>query len=70
MLRNLKQLDWILIAAAVLLVSIGLLSIYSSSVGKEDFSSFKKQLIFLGLGIFLMIFFCFLNGERSEKAAI
>jgi len=37
MLRALKNLDWILIVSAVLLVCFGLLSIYSSSLGKGDF---------------------------------
>lgn len=60
-ISRLKQLDWILIAAVLLLVCIGLLSIYSSSAGRGDFLNFKKQLIFLGLGLFLMFFFCFFD---------
>jgi rod shape determining protein RodA len=55
MFRHLKNLDWILIAAAVLLVGIGLLSLHSSSLGREDFSNFNKQIIFFGLGFFSMI---------------
>jgi rod shape determining protein RodA len=61
MLRHLKQLDWILIISAFLLVGIGLLSIYSSSLGKEDFFNFKKQIVFFGIGIFLMLLFCFFD---------
>ena len=61
MLRHLKQLDWILIISAFLLVAIGLLSIYSSSIGKEDFLNFKKQIVFFGIGIFLMFIFCFFD---------
>ena len=61
MLRHLKQLDWILIVSAVLLVSIGLLSLYSSSLGKGDFLNFKKQIIFLGVGFLLMIFLSFFD---------
>lgn len=57
MWHRLKQLDWILIIAIFLLVSIGLLSIYSSSFGQGDFFNFKKQVIFFGLGIILMFFF-------------
>ncbi len=38
----------------VLLISIGLLSLYSSSVGKADFLNFKKQLVFAVLGVVLM----------------
>ncbi len=61
MLKHLKQLDWILIACVFLLIVIGLLSIYSSSSGKDDFLNFEKQCIFLGVGIFLMFFFSFFD---------
>jgi len=47
-------MDWILIGAALLLVAIGSLSIYSSSLGKGSFFNFQKQLIFLGIGLTLM----------------
>jgi len=43
---HLRKLDWVLIVVTLLLVGIGLLSIYSSSLGKGDFLNFKKQLIF------------------------
>ncbi len=55
MFRHLKNLDWILIISTLLLVAIGLLSLYSSSFGRRDFLNFKKQLIFLAAGFFLMI---------------
>ena len=58
---HLKKLDWILIISAFLLVSIGLLSIYSSSLARGDFLNFKKQLIFFGIGIVLMLFFSFFD---------
>lgn len=58
---HLKKMDWILIAAALLLVGIGLLSIYSSSFSRGDFSNFKKQIIFLGIGVFLMFIFSFFD---------
>ena len=53
---HIKNLDWILIVSVVLLVGIGLISLYSSSLGKHDFSNFEKQIIFFGIGIFLMFF--------------
>jgi len=56
-----KKLDWILIITAILLVGIGLLSIYSSSIGRGDFLNFKKQIIFLGLALFLMFLFSFFD---------
>lgn len=61
MLSHFKKLDWILISSACLLAGIGLLSIYSSSSGEGDFANFKKQLIFLALGIGLMFFFSFFD---------
>ena len=50
-----KRLDWILIGSAVLLVCLGLLSIYNSSLKGGNFFNFKKQIIFLIIGLFLMI---------------
>ena len=52
-----KKLDWVMIAAALLLVSFGLLSLYSSSLTKGDFFNFQKQLIFAGIGIILLFLF-------------
>ncbi|MDI6602669.1 MAG: FtsW/RodA/SpoVE family cell cycle protein [Patescibacteria group bacterium] len=61
MFYHLKKLDWILIFSALLLVGIGLLSIYSSSLGKGDFSNFNKQVIFFGIGFFLMFLLSFFD---------
>jgi len=57
--HHLKKLDWILICTVLLLVVIGLVSIYSSSRG--DFLNFKKQVIFLGISIFLMFLISFFD---------
>ncbi len=56
-----RKLDWILIISALLLVAFGLLSLYSSSLGKGDFFNFQKQLIFTGIGVFLLFLFSFLD---------
>ena len=56
-----RKLDWILIISTILLSSIGLLSLYSSSIGSDDFLNFQKQLIFLGVGLFLMFLFSLFN---------
>lgn len=53
-LVNFKKIDWLLVSAVVMLISFGLISIYSSSLAKDDFSNFKKQLIFSGIGLLLM----------------
>jgi len=60
LISHFEKLDWILIVVSVLLVSIGFLSIYSSSRG-EDFLNFKKQIIFFVIGFILMIIFSFVD---------
>ena len=67
-LIHLKKLDWILIVAAILLVGFGLLSIYSSSSGKGDFLNFKKQVIFFGIGFFLMVSLSFFDWRELREA--
>lgn len=62
MFQILKKLDWILIGAIVLLLTIGLLSIASASQARTGgFTVFKKQLIFAIFGLFLTGLFCFID---------
>ncbi|MBZ9572790.1 rod shape-determining protein RodA [Patescibacteria group bacterium] len=58
---HLKKLDWGLILPVFLLTSLGLLSIYSSSLGAGNFLNFKKQIIFFAISIFLVIFLSFFD---------
>jgi len=67
MLRQLKNLDWILIASSFLLIGFGLLSIYSSSLGKNDFSNFKKQVVFFVIGVALMFFLSFFDWRTFRE---
>ncbi len=64
---HLKKLDWILILVVILLVGTGLLSIYSSSLGKNDFLNFGKQLVFAGIGFFLMILLSFFDWRELRE---
>jgi len=64
---HLKKLDWVLIVSTFLLVGFGLLSIYSSSLGKGDFLNFKKQIIFFGIGIILMILISFFDWRTLRE---
>ena len=64
----LKKLDWIIIVCVFLLVGFGLLSIYSSSLGRDNFSNFKKQLIFFVVALFLMILFSFFDWRALSEA--
>ena len=66
-LSHFKKLDWILIISAFLLVGIGLLSIYSISLGKGDFLNFKKQVIFFGISIFLMFLLSFFDWRALRE---
>lgn len=60
-LIHLKKIDWILVIAVFFLVLIGLLSIYSSSISRDNFSNFRKQIIFFVVGVLLMFLFSFLD---------
>ncbi len=65
--NHFKRLDWVLIIVVVLLVGFGLVSLYSSSIGKGDFLNFKKQVIFFGIGFFLMIFLSFFDWRSLRE---
>ncbi|RLC39632.1 MAG: hypothetical protein DRH33_02380, partial [Candidatus Nealsonbacteria bacterium] len=56
----LKKLKWNLIIPAFFLTTLGLLSIYSSSLS-SDFLIFKKQIIFFAISIALLIFLSFFD---------
>ena len=49
-----KKIDWVLFVSALLLTSMGLVSIYGYSVTSNNFSNFQKQIFFLMIGVFLM----------------
>ncbi|XOU95032.1 MAG: rod shape-determining protein RodA [Candidatus Kerfeldbacteria bacterium] len=59
----LKKSDWLLSLVAFFLVAFGLMGIYSSEVtaADSDLLNYKKQIVFFGIGIFLMIFFSLLD---------
>ncbi len=58
-----KNFDWILFSAVLLLISFGLVEIYSVALGQGDANllNFKKQVIFAVVGLALLFFFAFLN---------
>ncbi len=66
-LLHFKKFDWFIIVSAVLLVGLGLLSIYSSSFGKGDFLNFKKQAIFFGIAFFLMLLISFFDWRSFRE---
>jgi len=60
-LLHFRKLDWVLTGSALFLVGIGLVSLYSSSLGKGDFLNFQKQAIFFGVAVFLMFLLTFFD---------
>ncbi|MCD5396430.1 MAG: rod shape-determining protein RodA [Candidatus Pacebacteria bacterium] len=55
------KLDWLIILSVLFLNSLGLLSLYSQNQHGVGFSYFQKQLIFFGVGFFLMFLFSFFD---------
>lgn len=58
---HIKRFDKLLLLSSFGLVFIGLLSIYSSSISRGDFSNFEKQIAFFAVGVTLMLIFSFLD---------
>jgi len=67
LIYHLKRFDWILIISTFSLVVIGLVSIYSSSLGKGDFLNFEKQISFFGIGIFLLLLISFVDWRSLRE---
>jgi len=55
--------DWVIMAAILLLVTFGLVEIYSVALGREslDLLNFHKQIVFVILGFVLLIAFSFID---------
>ena len=60
-LDHFKKLDWWLIFCTVLITAFGLAGIYSSSLAKNDFLNFEKQIIFFIVGFILMFAISFFD---------
>lgn len=56
-------MDWVLFSTVLLLLSFGLAEIYSVALGQDsvNLGSFKRQLFFIGIGLFLFFFFTFFD---------
>ncbi|MCK4520862.1 rod shape-determining protein RodA [Candidatus Parcubacteria bacterium] len=67
-IHHLKRLDWVLIGCVILLVFIGFLSLYSSSLGKDSFLNFNKQIIFFSIGILLMFLVSFFDYRAIKNS--
>ncbi|OGZ67073.1 MAG: hypothetical protein A3D35_02800 [Candidatus Staskawiczbacteria bacterium RIFCSPHIGHO2_02_FULL_34_9] len=60
-INNFKKLDWVLVISSVLLTCFGLAAIFSTSLAKDDYSNFIKQLIFFVVGLLLMFLISFFD---------
>jgi len=67
MMKHFRKFDWVLIITALLLVGIGLISIYSISLGKGDFLNFKKQIIFLIMSLIVMVVLSFFDWRSFKE---
>lgn len=56
-----------MIASVLLLVTVGLISIYSISLGRGDFLNFKKQIIFFAIGSILMVWISFYDWRGLQQ---
>ena len=60
-LDHFKKLDWGLMVGSILITGFGLTCIYSSSLAKNNFLNFEKQIIFFAVGFALMILISFFD---------
>jgi len=67
MLKHFKNFDWILIISALLLFAIGLVSIYSISLGRDDFFNFQKQIGFFIVSVVVMIVLSFIDWRSFKE---
>lgn len=69
MLSRLFKIDWLLVASSVLLLSVGLLALYSISSSGENFSEnvFLKQLLFALFSVAAMFFFAFFDYQYLKN---
>lgn len=58
-----KRFDWVLFVTVLLLLILGLVALYSIALSKtiSDFLNFKKQIIFIFVGLALFVIFCVLD---------
>lgn len=60
-ISKIKRFDWLLTASVFILIGIGLLSLYSISIGLGDFWNFRKQIAFSIAGFILLMIFSFFD---------
>lgn len=69
----LKTFDWLFFSCIFLLISFGLMEIYSVALGQGSqvaLLNFKKQLVFAGIGLILFFIFYFIDQRAIRQSAI
>ena len=64
--RELKNMEWGLIIVAIILTIIGLVALYSATQ-ENNHDDFKKQLIWFGVSIVMMLITMFINYETLVR---
>lgn len=61
--KYLQNFDWVIFFSVFLLSALGLAEIYSIALGQEtlDLLNFKKQVVFIAVGVFLLFLFVFID---------
>ncbi|MFH2105229.1 MAG: rod shape-determining protein RodA [Parcubacteria group bacterium] len=70
--KHLRKLDWLLLAAVILLISLSIVLIYSTSgstAGEFDFSNLHKQVIFVALGLLFFTLASFFDYQLLKNYA-
>jgi len=67
---RLRDFDWIMFAVVVLLLTYGIIIIYSTATARVITGITKNQIIFAGIGIFLFFLFTIINYRLFKGGAI
>jgi len=62
-IQKLRKFDWILFTAVLLLIILGMSAIYSVNLSQagDDYSGFRRHVVFVLIGLAVFFFFSFLN---------
>lgn len=59
-IKKLRKIDWLILICALMLCGVGLIALFSASYD-SDFDEFKKQAIWMGISIGIMIIVMFID---------
>lgn len=66
--RELKNMEWWVLIIAIILCSIGLIALFSATQETEH-DAFYKQIIWIGISLFVMVIFTVIDYEAIVKAS-